>query len=233
MTSRMSARFARPATSHEPARSRGRHLSVVRGLRGRMAWDRRRANFAGPVADRLPEGATVLDMGCGDESMARTLRRARPDLEITGLDVLPEPTTAIDAKEFDATTVPYDDHSFTAVTFVDVLHHTDDPMMLLAEAARVASGRVVITDHLADTRLARPQLCVMDWFCNGPFGVRLPPRYWTWAEWKRAFAASDLVIDEVSTPLNGHAAPRSWLRDRGLDVLWTLAPLRRPARRND
>ncbi len=46
------------------------------------------------------------------------------------------------AVEFDGLTLPLADHSVDVVLFVDVLHHTADPLILLREAARVARRHV-------------------------------------------------------------------------------------------
>ena len=64
--------------------------------------------------------------------------RQRPDLEITGVDVLVRPKNHIPVQLFDGRQLPFPDQSFDAVMFVDVLHHTDDPSVLLREAKRVA-----------------------------------------------------------------------------------------------
>ena len=108
-------------------------------------------------------------------------------MTITGIDVLVRPETNIEVTEFDGRTIPFGDDAFDAVTFVDVLHHTDDATALLREAARVASTAVVIKDHLAEGFLAKPTLRAMDWVGNASFGVALPYNYWTTAEWHRAF----------------------------------------------
>ena len=54
--------------------------------------------------------------------------------------------------------------------FVDVLHHTDDPMVLLREAGRVASGFVLIKDHTQNGILAGRRLRFMDWVGNARHG---------------------------------------------------------------
>ena len=65
---------------------------------------------------------------------------------ITGIDVLLRDHTHIPVVEFDGTTIPFPDRSFDTLVFVDVLHHTNDPVLLLREAARVARNTIVIKD---------------------------------------------------------------------------------------
>ena len=127
--------------------------------------------------------------------------------------------------EFDGRTIPFDDGTFDAVTFVDVLHHTDDATVLLREAARVASTAVVIKDHLADGFLAKP-----DPAGHGLGRQRQPRR-----------GASVQLLDAARngtppsprwasrsqgsvTDLGLYAPPLSWACDRQLHVVWRLAP---------
>ena len=50
---------------------------------------------------------------------------------------------------------------------VDVLHHTDDPGILLSEARRVTRRAVVLKDHTRDY-MAGATLRLMDWGANAP-----------------------------------------------------------------
>jgi SAM-dependent methyltransferase len=211
-----------PATAAGPA-SYHADVSLVRTVHGRIVWSRRVVTLARQVAHYLPPGARVLDVGCGDGSVSAAIMESRPDVEITGIDVLKRPETKIPVDEFDGTTIPYSDGAFTAVTFVDVLHHTEAPAVLLAEAARVTSSCVLIKDHLADGLMAGPTLRVMDWVGNASFGVALPYNYLTWAQWETAFDNANLTIKSWNTDLRLYPAPLSWLFDRRLHVVWQLA----------
>jgi len=66
----------------------------------------------------------------------------------------------------DGTNVPYPDASFDAVLFVDVLHHTADPHLLLKEATRVGK-MILIKDHFRESFSADIRLRFMDWVANG------------------------------------------------------------------
>jgi SAM-dependent methyltransferase len=203
-------------------------VSLVRTVHGRMVWNRRVVKLAGQVACHLSPGARVLDVGCGDGSVSAAIMENRPDVEITGIDVLKRAGTKIPVDEFDGITIPYSDGAFTTVTFVDVLHHTEAPTVLLAEAARVASDCVIIKDHLADGPMARPTLRMMDWVGNASFGVALPYNYLTWAQWEVAFDSSNLVVKSWNTDLQLYPAPLSWVFERRLHVVWQLASQQTP-----
>ena len=76
---------------------------------------------------------------------------------------------------------------------VDVLHHSDGPVVLLAEAARVAP-LVIVKAHTSDTLFARALLRFMDRVANARFDVSLP-YFWTRSQLSEAFAALRLVVE--------------------------------------
>ena len=97
------------------------------------------------------------------------------------------PNTHIAVAAFDGMHIPFDDGSVDIVSFVDVLHHTDDPLILLREAARVARRYVLIKDHLRDGLFAAQTLRFMDWVGNYGHDVVLPYNYLRRADWHRLF----------------------------------------------
>src|SRR5687768_12448825 len=110
-------------------------MSVIGRAHSGLVFGRRVQVLADAMAEVLPAGPQrVLDVGCGDGSIARAVMDRRPDVEIEGIDVLVRPETHIPVTEFDGTRIPHGDRSFDAVMFVDVLHHTDDATVLLREA---------------------------------------------------------------------------------------------------
>jgi SAM-dependent methyltransferase len=196
-------------------------VGILDRFHANVVFGRRVDVLARHLAAVLPERAHVLDVGCGDGSVAARVLEHRADLEITGIDVLVRPVTQISVESFDGERIPFPDSSLDAVMLVDVLHHTDDPRVLLREAARVA-GTVVIKDHLADGILARPTLRAMDWFGNASHGVVLPYNYWSHGQWLRAFDELGLTVATESTSLSLYPMPASLLVERRLHVLWCL-----------
>ena len=130
---------------------------------------------------------TFHDVGSGDGQIMAFIAERRPDLTIRGLEVRPRERSPIPVDRFDGRRIPFDDASFDVVTFVDVLHHTDDPMELLRESRRVARRAILIKDHTREGLLARETLRFMDWVGNRPHGVRLPYNYWSEARWSAAW----------------------------------------------
>ena len=113
-------------------------------------FKRRVRVLAEHLADQLDGGDTVLDVGCGDGSIAQAIMTHKPQLKFEGIDVLLRPHSAIPVQVYDGDRIPFADKSFDWVTIVDVLHHTDEPARVLAECARVARRGVVIKDHLRE-----------------------------------------------------------------------------------
>ena len=145
-----------------------------------------------------------------------------PRLLIRGVDVLVWPKARIPVDIFDGYRLPFDDKNFDAVIFVDVLHHTEDPMVLLREAKRVARRAIVLKDHTADRALAYSTLRFMDWVGNAHHGVALPYNYWSERRWRAAFDELGLTVEQWHTKLGLYPWPASLLFERGLHFVTRL-----------
>ena len=195
-------------------------------LSGHNTWyfNRRIWILSRALAKATPGRGTVLDVGCGDGQLALALMRLRPDLKIEGVDVVARPKTLIPVAQYDGTKLPFADKSFDYVTIVDVLHHTDDPTVVLSEASRVARHGVIIKDHLREGLLAQLTLAFMDWCGNFGDGVPLPYNFLSRAEWQGAFFKSKLQSVETNEKLDIYLPPARWLFDRQLHFVSFLAP---------
>jgi len=105
---------------------------------------------------------TLVDIGCGDGQIAHLVAEKRPQLQISGIDILVRPQTGFPCNRSTAITLPLADQSVDVAMFVDVLHHTNDPLVLLREAKRVARQAILIKDHCKNGLLAGPTLRFMD-----------------------------------------------------------------------
>jgi SAM-dependent methyltransferase len=195
---------------------------MIGRLHSQHVLSRRVRVLAAHLAGLLPAEAEVLDVGCGDGQIARLVMEQKPGLRLSGVDVVPRATPALPIAMFDGRTLPCPDGSKDAVMFVDVLHHTEDPMVLLREAARVSRRWVLIKDHHRDGLLAGPTLRFMDWVGNARFGVPLPYNYWPRRRWDEAFATLGLTPEKTITSLGLYPAWADWVFGRGLHFVTLL-----------
>ncbi len=189
-------------------------------------FKRRIRVLAGHIADTIDGEGTVLDVGCGDGSIAHAVSGQKPALGFEGIDVMLRPHTAIPAQLYDGVNVPFADKSFDWVTIIDVLHHTDDPASVLAECVRVARRGVVIKDHLREGFAAHMTLRVMDWVGNHGHDVRLPYNYLSKTEWFEMFSRLNVETTLWKEALALYPPPFSLAFDRGLHFIASIAPKR-------
>jgi SAM-dependent methyltransferase len=130
--------------------------------------------------------------------------------------------THIPVAPFDGVTIPHAAGSFDTVLFVDVLHHTADPMVLLREARRVTRQSIVIKDHLRDGFFAGMVLGFMDWVGNKKHGVVLPYNYWSRQQWLDAFQELGLTIVTWMNDLKLYPVPADWVFGRSLHFIARL-----------
>jgi SAM-dependent methyltransferase len=102
------------------------------------------------IADVVPSGARVLDVGCGTGFIAHHLNAM--DRRVTGVDLTAATEAPIPYARFDGRELPFDDATFDAVIFSFVLHHSQNIAGLLAEARRVlrANGRIVVYEDIPE-----------------------------------------------------------------------------------
>jgi len=199
-------------------------MSLLDTIHGGYVFKRRVRVLSRHLSELLPHNASVLDVGCGDGLIAQQIMEKRGDLTVKGIDVMVRPQTHIPVEKFDGRKIPYADASFDAVMFVDVLHHTDDPFVLLQEARRVSRQAVVIKDHIRQGFLAGQTLRFMDWVGNARHGVVLPYNYWTLQQWTDAFSKLGWRLVENRTRLGLYPPPASWVFERSLHFIARLEP---------
>ena len=197
-------------------------MKLIEQLHGSFVASRRVRVLAAHLANIMPPRASVLDVGCGDGQLAWLLSQRRPDLRITGVDVLVRKETRVPVKPFDGRTLPFAPQAFDVVSFVDVLHHCDCQLELLAEARRVARQAIVIKDHSQQGFAAERTLRFMDGVGNRRHGVALPYNYWRPEQWTAAFASLGLTVDQQVDRLGLYRWPLSLAFDRRLHFVARL-----------
>ncbi len=86
----------------------------------------------------------VLDVGCGGGSVAKAVKRERPDLAVSGCDVSRSAIAAagaspegVDFRLATAERLPFGEGELDFVWIFDMLEHVEDPERVLREVARV------------------------------------------------------------------------------------------------
>lgn len=171
----------------------------------------------------LSDSETVLDVGCGDGLLSSLLAVDLPQTQFRGIDVMVRGGTKIPVEPFDGVTIPLENDAVDTVMMVDVLHHTDDPSILMTEAKRVARNTIVLKDHTKDGFLAGPTLRFMDWVGNARHGVALPYNYLSQQQWHRLFDDADVAIDRWIDRPRLYGRPADWVFGRGLHFVARLS----------
>jgi SAM-dependent methyltransferase len=177
------------------------------------------------LAGRIPAGASVLDIGCGDGTIASLMKTYDPSMSVQGIEFAPRENCRIECQAFDGRVIPHPDASFDVCMFVDVLHHVGDQAgiaALLCEARRVTRGFVLIKDHLSENWLDFKTLQFMDWVGNRPHGVVLPYNYQDRGQWNRYFDQARLKLEDWETKIPLYPRPFSALFCRQLHFIALL-----------
>ena len=176
----------------------GLRLAAARGW-AKAILGGRAEEMARAVADDIPEGAEVLDIGAGSGLMVERLqeqRRIRP----VAFDVHPIPLGSVAVRPYDGAHLPLADRSVDVTLCISMLHHCHDSVLVLREMRRVTRGRALILEdaydhiwHRVGTALGHIFLQLafgMPW-CTESFGTetvwrqRLAEAGWRVADFRR------------------------------------------------
>src|SRR6266404_2224634 len=116
-------------------------MNLLRRVHNSQVHTRRVRVLARHLCDLIPANVSLLDVGSGDGLLASRVLAHRADLKWVAIDPLARPKTHVPVHPFAGDRLPFADKDFDFVLFVDVLHHSDAPMVLLREAIRFAQAR--------------------------------------------------------------------------------------------
>ena len=195
---------------------------LLGAIHSRFVMGRRIQSLSKSMAKVIPDSSCLLDVGSGNGRLAAAVLVARPDLRIQGVDTLSWPEQFIPTKIYDGRSIPLDDNEVDFCIASDVLHHCENPVLLLREMLRVCSKGLVIKDHIAETNVDKILLGFMDWAGNAGHGVALEYNYWPWSKWSSTFAELELEVEVMIQALHLYPKPFTWVFDNKLHFLCLL-----------
>jgi SAM-dependent methyltransferase len=131
---------------------------IFAGLQRRLRRERRRRkvgrayDMALEIARVIPNAYEILDVGCGNGFIAHHLAGLLGSY-VLGIDVDGRPEAPMNFRRYDGKHFPAGDHSFEAILFCYVLHHTQDLNAIFSEVKRVLrdDGLVVVYEDIPAT----------------------------------------------------------------------------------
>ena len=162
------------------------------------------------MADFLDIGGLnnfVLDLGTGEGYVGQEIAE-RTGAHVILADITDLNRTELPLVVYDGNRLPFAEGQFHLVVLVYVLHHAASPNTLVAEAARVSGGRIIILESTYTNQVQRSILTVLDYIVNY---VRSSGRmsagqhkldFRTLDEWTNTFRAAGLNV-EIAHDLGG------------------------------
>lgn len=109
--------------------------------------ERRAGQLIEQLGDWLPDDGLVLDLGSGTGHLSSRLERQRGTTivaaDVSDMHVVGRPPVAVDDGA-----LPFANGTFSAALLVFMLAYPTDPVALLAEAARVTRGPLILVQSL-------------------------------------------------------------------------------------
>lgn len=197
-------------------------MSLLGQIHNAHIYGRRMRRLSELLAELIPLSCSLLDVGCGDGKLARSLLDKRPDLRIEGVDVLVRDRVWLPVQAFDGKSLPYPASSFDGAMLIDVLHHTRDPLALLREALRVSRRWLIVKDHVLNGPAAALRLRFMDYIGNSHHAVALPYNYLSTGEWNEVHRALNVKVAAEVKKLGLYPSPFDYVFGAGLHfvALW-------------
>lgn len=194
----------------------------IKFLHHNMVFKRRITVLSKCILQLLPEKVKILDIGCGDGTISNNVRGKRPEIDYQGIDIVARPTCSIPFKLYNGEDIPYDDHSFDIVQFIDVLHHTMDLKLHLENALKITRQYVLIKDHICNNRLDFAILKFMDWLGNAPYGIKLVYNFKSKEYWDSLFTELNLEVVYIKNRIMLYPQPFNLIFGRNLHFVALL-----------
>ncbi|MFT7588496.1 MAG: alpha-1,6-mannosyltransferase [Limisphaerales bacterium] len=142
----------------------------------------------------LSKTEQILDIGTGNGGLELLFQKN--GYNISGVDVARKTCfKSVQPVLYDGRTLPFEDNSFNTVFLITVLHHTQVPENVLAEAIRVSSNQIVIMEDVYRTTVQKQLTFQLDGLVNDEW-ITHPHSNKTEEEWESLFIASSMRINK-------------------------------------
>lgn len=174
---------------------------TLRGTDIGKAFQRWHVNARGRIKLRrllpyLRKEELILDIGSGNCGLVRQINEggfsAQP-LDVVNKSAFEGTIPII----YDGKTVPFDDNSFDTTLLITMLHHTQSPQAILAEAVRVSRSRLIVMEDVFTNKLQKRITFWLDSLVNWEFGSH-PHTNKTEDEWQELFKRLGLTVAHKS-----------------------------------
>jgi ubiquinone/menaquinone biosynthesis C-methylase UbiE len=152
------------------------------------AWIRRKVK---PFMNFLENGEKIVDIGSGNGLICFHLRQE--GFDVTPLDVVDMPfDKSVQPIVYDGKIMPFEDKAFDTAIILTVLHHTDEPEMIIKEAKRIAK-RIIIIEDIYKNPIQKYATFAMDWLVNLGYSYN-PHTNKEDKGWRNTFQEMDLKL---------------------------------------
>ena len=172
---------------------------IVKPLHHRIHSKKRVKVLSYYLSQLLPNDRSLsgLDVGCANGEITKSIEDIRHNVKMAGVDVLLRLDSAIAVIKYDGKRLPFEDKSYDFTLLIDVLHHTDNPVGLMKECARVSREFILIKDHVCQSWYDRVRLCFMDWIGNRAYNIHLPYNYLSEQEWRKIYRICNVACEII------------------------------------
>jgi ubiquinone/menaquinone biosynthesis C-methylase UbiE len=144
------------------------------------------------IINYIEKEDNIIDIGAGLCNISYILKER--GYEITALDVADYSfTPSVIPQIYNGKTMPYDDNTFSCSLLITVLHNIAKPELVLEEAIRVTSKKIIIIEDIYVNNLHKMISYIADSISNLDF-FNLPHTNKTDSEWKTIFKKYGLKL---------------------------------------
>ena len=139
----------------------------------------------------------VLDIGSGSGIIAKQIAN-KLKVKIALVDVVDKKKVDLPLTLYNGNKLPFKDKSFDAALLIFVLHHAEDPQVVLSEAKRVVRDKIIVYEDI----ITRNPFDKIDSFLHGfafnkAWNLQNEATFKSEMEWREIFKKLDLKIIKV------------------------------------